>query len=74
MTNIEYEVGDVIEYVPMNSASTRRVRVIDRCDIEGRPGFDAKYEGSGIRGEIVPQEPVWGYDDQITRNISEERR
>jgi hypothetical protein len=55
---IEYQVGDTVEYTPMGGGS-RIVVVTDKDDNikNGRPGFEALTEG------------VWGYDDQIVRVV-----
>lgn len=65
----DYDIGSVIEYRPTNFASLRRVRVLRRVNIGGVPGFVARYVGLGIRGEVVPDHEVSGYDCEIERVI-----
>ena len=61
MTNTKsYRVGDTIYYSAFGSSGSRIVKVTNREDIKGRPGFD---------GLLSNGEAVWGYDEQITRVV-----
>ena len=61
---IKYNVGDTIEYRAFGG-ETRTVEVQGKEDDikNGRPGFD------GVCINPNPGQPVWGYDDQITRVV-----
>lgn len=53
----EYQIGDVISYVPFGGGRRTGVVTNKEDDVKnGRPGFDMR----GLDGESY-----WGYDDQI---------
>lgn len=66
MANIDYKVGDVVEYRPFGGG-IRRVEVTNKdADVKnGLPGFDGELVDAGDQ----EWRGVWGYDDQIIRVV-----
>jgi len=63
---IDFNIGDVVAYEPFGGGE-RIVVVVDRDEHNGQPAFDGDLLGTdALRG-------VWGYDDQITRNLGPAR-
>jgi len=63
---IDFSTGDVVAYEPFGGGE-RVVVVTGRSPHNGQPAFDGT-----LIGADVPME-VWGYDDQITRNLGPAR-
>jgi hypothetical protein len=62
---IDYQIGDIIEYVAFTN-ELRRVKVTlrDQDIAKGKPGF----EGVALSGPTISNY-VWGYDSQVKRVI-----
>jgi hypothetical protein len=62
MTNIEYQIGDTIEYMTF-AESYREVVVTGKHMEKGKPGFD------GVLTVPAAYPSVWGYDYQVVRVV-----
>jgi hypothetical protein len=64
--DIDFSIGDVVRYEPFGGGE-RTVVVTHRAEHNGQDAFDADLIGA--------EEPfkVWGYADQITRNLGPAR-
>jgi hypothetical protein len=63
---MDYNIGDVIEYVPLGGTVRQALVTYRDPDIKNeRPGFDGKCLSGDVEGANI-----WGYDAQITRVIS----